>query len=261
MVTEQTQDAATTPVESEASAIEAEAPIAEAPIAEAAADAPVAAPVEAAPLAPIAEAPEPALPVEEPSQGPSARETALEQELAAARQREVAQQQAYQQAANLQSARSAAAQKAEQLVQQGQFLPEQAQQLTEYFLPYETQALQLHQQAQAYAQHLEAKNNAAAEYATKYGVPHTNLMKFDSRDQMEEYAKTQSRIKLLEEREAKRTKAQVPAQTFSPGVTEASTGELEGAALEDAVGSGAVDLTPAVVERLIRYQRSQGYGG
>ena len=260
MTTEQIPDAPTAdPVDDGKTPVVVDAPAAKAPSVEA--PAPTA--VDEAPSAPVAEAPpvEPA-PVAPPDQAPavpSAREVELGQQLAAVQQREAAQQQASQQAAIQQAARQQAAQKANQLVQQGTFLPEQAQQLTEYFLPYEQQALQLQQGAQAYAQHLTDKTNYAAKMAALFGVSHTELMDFETPQAMERHAQGQARLRAAEEKVAKLTKAQVAAQTFSPGVTGASTGELEGAELETAVGNGTVEFTPAVAERLIKYQQSQGF--
>jgi hypothetical protein len=257
MVSEPTPDTITTPSpeDGEVPVVAAEAPVE--PSAE------VLAPpaVEEAPLppAPIATPPAESSPKPEVLPQPSAEEQRLQQEVSALRQQQTTAQQQQTMAALAQEARNNAAARAQKYVEQGQITEEQAPLFAQELEQGEAEKLQLQYQAFNWAQSLQLQTTTAADLASKYGVSHTELMQFNSAQAMEAHAKTQSRIKFLEEREAKRTKAQVPAQQFSHGVTETSAGGLEGEALELAVGNGTVEFTPAVAERLIKYQRSQGF--
>lgn len=208
-------------------------------------------------------APEPTLestpkPTPEPETSqPSTGERRLQQENAALRQARAAQQQD----AMRRQAWEGAAARAQQWVQQGQMTPEQAQLVTQELQQYQEHALTQQYQLQGYAQHLTGKNNAAAHYAAKYGMSHKELMQFDSPQAMEAHAKGKSEIASLKTDMAKMKKAGVPAQKFGNEVTQPTGGELEGEALEIAVGNGTIEFTPAVAERLIKYQKSQGFGG
>ena len=189
--------------------------------AEAPAATPVVAPApdETPVVQPPAEAVAVTPPVDEVPPAPSVREQELERELATSRQREAAQRQAQQQQANQQAARQVSEQRANQLVQQGYFTQEQAQLLVQQLQPYEEKALQQEQQLGAYAQHLSDKTNVAALLATKHGVSHQDLMQFETPQSMETFAKGQAELRQVKDQISKLTKAQVPAQAFSGGVT------------------------------------------
>ena len=160
---------------------------------------------------------------------PSVEEQRLQQEVATLRQQQAAQQAQQQQEALRRQAAETANARAQQYVQQGQITQEQAPLFAQELQQMTEQALTREAQLQNYAQHLEGKSNAAAQYAAQYGITHKELMQFDSPQAMEAHAKTQARVNKLEAAEAKRTKGQVPAQTFSEGVTQSAAGSEDAA--------------------------------
>lgn len=119
------------------------------------------------------------------------------------------------------------------------------------------------QQQQQHTQDMafrEGQYKASLHYAKQYGVDAQDLLKYQTPEAMEDAAKTQSRIKELEDFKAKTEQSSVPSQRLdSP--SQVSSGELSGEALENAIGRGEVELTPDRSRKLQEYYRSQGVGG
>jgi hypothetical protein len=123
-------------------------------------------------------------------------------------------------------------------------------------------ALGARQQAQEETAFQAAKGRAIAHYTSGEfaGVPASELTQFNDQGPMEAHARLYKRL-LNNERAVKEIKQDsVPAQSFDAG-TPQSGGELDGEALEQAVGNGDVELTPEVIKRLTAFQKTQGFGG
>lgn len=105
-----------------------------------------------------------------------------------------------------------------------------------------------------------AKVAAATHYGKQYGVTPRALVDFDSPEAMERHAaliqhtaKQEKRLKALE-------KKSVPQSQYDNG-TAAGSAPLDGVALENAIGSGQLTMTPDRMQKLQAYYKSQGLGG
>ena len=146
-----------------------------------------------------------------------------------------------------------------QLESQG-VLPETAVQIAQQQRQIREQSIQAQGQMQAQQAYLQGKMNAALHYGQKHGVDPQTLMLHNTPQEMENAAVQSAEISGLKAQIAQLTKDKVPAQEFSTPSRSAG-GPLDGAALEQAVGEGIVDMTPDVMQRLAAWQKSQGFGG
>jgi hypothetical protein len=154
-------------------------------------------------------------------------------------------------------------QEVNQLMQQG-VLPEQAQAIAGRTARANYQMAQAQQALSQEAAGANAKMQLAFELAAKHGVDARSLMVHNSREEMTLAAASRAtnnpEIAALRAEIEQLKKGQVPVQEFSSGAS-SSGGPLAGRQLEQAVGSGDVEMTPDVMKRLDAWYKSQGFGG
>lgn len=247
----------------------AEAPVLDAPVVEAPAPEPVSeapAPVTPSvevPVAPIV--PEPAV---QPYPGAAVRQPIniqehqrLQQENAALRQQQEGLAAQHRAQTLRQQANEAATARSRQLVELGYFTDDQSNLVTQEIQQAYEQVLGTQQQVETQKQFFEGKANAAMYYGDQYGISPKDLMAFNTPQDMERHGLNQQEIQRLKTQVARLTKAEAPLQQFDSGVPQSSSGQLEGAQLERAVGEGSVEFTPEVAQRLIAYHKQEGFIG
>ena len=169
----------------------------------------------------------------------------------------------FQEQALVSSLRTQFDQEVNQLIQQG-VLPEQAQEIAGRSARANYQAAQAQQAISQEAAGANAKMPLAFQLAEKHGVDARSLMVHNSREEMTLAAASRAtnnpEIAALRAEIEQLKKGQVPVQEFSSGAS-SSGGPLAGRQLEQAVGSGDVEMTPDVMKRLDAWYKSQGFGG
>jgi hypothetical protein len=148
--------------------------------------------------------------------------------------------------------------RAAQLIEGG-LMPDQAEAQAQEWRRTQAQIQELEHRAANAGFEAQAKVKYAGKVAKAVGggVVADSLLEYDTPNEMHLAAKIQK----LEADNAEAKQARVPAQEFGGGVAQAAGGELDGEALETAVGNGTTALTPAVAKKLAEYQKSQGFGG
>jgi hypothetical protein len=148
----------------------------------------------------------------------------------------------------------------QQLLQNGQYDEQAANQIAAQHYQARMEAWANFKARGEIEQSQNARIDVALRLAETHGVSARELMKLGSTAEMERQAISDGRIAKLEAQLDAQRKGTVPPQSFDSGQG-AVGGPLEGEALEQAVGNGTVELTPEVTQRLITYQKSQGFGG
>ena len=101
----------------------------------------------------------------------------------------------------------------------------------------------------------EKRFGNALELAERYGVSPKELLKINSPEDMERFARQEARLRKLEKGETAARRAQVPPQTFERG---AGGGTMSGDDLERGIGNGTVPMTASNLKRLEDFYKSEG---
>lgn len=225
-------------------------------------------PTPEVPVEPVAEAPEapvvePQAPPVEPAPEPVAEPVAAPApDPALQQQNDQLQQQLaqYKQQEMLQQVREQAQAQVTELVNAG-YTEEQAKQYANEMAQRELKYLQLGNEAAAYVRAQNQRVSEAAQVADKHGIPLTQLVSFKTRQEMEIHANSQAELKKANDRiaelEAKVGNINAPPQNFVEPGAGTPGGELEGEALETAIGNGTLEMTPERMSKLVDFQRKQ----